>query len=136
MLKGKTSWLVAALIATAGCGSDAPNPASPDTNQETPGQGLWEGKVDAVVADGRVVVTNGTERVIGYLVMEKDVAIVAIFPPCTTNCKTLVQGGEVAVRYEDIAGYTPAAREAIVYWWMYGPDGRPEGGTSSVVVRL
>jgi hypothetical protein len=37
---------------------------------------------------------------------------------------------------QDIQGYSEAAREAIVHWWMYGPDGRAEGGMSSVVVRL
>lgn len=126
-------WLVAAIVASAGCAGD---PAAPGDEQGMPGQGLWEGKVDALVADGRVTLKNGTEWVIGYLVVEKDMAIVAMFPPCTSNCTTLVQGGEATVRYEDIPGYSSEAREAIVYWWRYGTDGRPMGAMASETVRL
>jgi hypothetical protein len=130
------AWLVAAMVAVAGCGGDSRNPAAPDDKTGTPGEGLWEGKVDAVVADGRVTLKNGTERVIGYLVVEKNMAIVALFPPCTTDCKTLVQGAEVSISYQDIPGYSPGATEAIVYWWTYGSDGRAEGGMKSENVRL
>lgn len=129
-------WLAAACVAATGCGSDAVSPAGPGDQAEAPGQGLWEGKVDAVVADGRVVLKNGTERVVGYLVVEKNMAIVAMFPPCASDCQTLVQGGEVSIRYQDIPGYSADAREVMVYWWTYGPDGRPGGAMSSETVRL
>lgn len=131
----KTAGLLVAVVLAAGCG-ESREPSSPTGNAQTPGQGLWEGKVDALVADGRVVVKNGTERVIGYLVVEKNMAIVAMFPPCTDNCTTLVQGGEASIRYEDVPGYSPEAREAVVYWWRYGIDGRPEGAMSSELIRF
>ena len=45
----------------------------------------------------------------------------------------------MAVPYGKIVGYTPAAREAIVYWWHLMPDGgsgfRPDS-LRAVVVGL
>jgi hypothetical protein len=129
-------WVAAAVLVATACSSDAAVPAAPDEQNENPGDGIWAGTVQAEVANRRVVLKNQTERPVGYLVLEKNMAIVAMFPPCTSNCTTLAQGGETSIRYEDIPGYSAVAREAIVYWWMYGPDGRAEGGMSSVVVRL
>ena len=83
---------------------------------------------------------NTTEHVVGYMSVDKDQMVVALYPPCGQNCPTLVQGQSVAVNYSAITGYTPASREATVMWWKYTrrADGslQPEGGVQTVNVRL
>jgi hypothetical protein len=98
------------------------------------------GTLEATAAKPVLTLRNTTEFVVGYMVVEKNMATVALFPPCGNNCPTIRQGESVAVSYSSIAGYTPAAREAIVMWWTYArrADGSlaPQGAVNTINVRL
>ena len=74
------------------------------------------------------------------MIVEKHQMVVALFPPCGSQCPTLVQGQTVAVPYTSIAGYTNAATEALVMWWTYtrAADGSMQatGAVQTKTVRL
>ncbi len=111
------------VLAMAACGSDPTAARAPAGNQ-----GIVAGTLNVRAENRQLVLRNTTERVVGYLAIEANQALVAMIPPCVGDqCKTLVQGAEVRIPYEQIAGYTASAREAYVVWWRYepGPDGKP-----------
>lgn len=118
-------YVVAATVLAAGvtaCSSDgAPieAPAPPEN------AGLWEGAVSVTARRPVVTIRNGTDRVIGYRVIEKHQMLVALYPPCTSACTKLAQGATATVGYTAIDGYTDAAREATLVYWTYvpGPNG-------------
>lgn len=56
---------------------------------------------------------------VGYLVVERDMITVALFPPCGQRCPVLAPGASVTVPYTAIAAYSPEVREARVFWWSY-----------------
>lgn len=127
--------VMAALVLVAGaCARDGAEPAAPET--ETPGSGLWEGMIEAQAVRDSVTLKNQTERTVGYVVLEKNMAMVAMFPPCTSDCRTLVPGASASVAVADIPGVEPTSREVVVYWWSYDRAGVPMGGMSSTVVAL
>lgn len=124
---------VAALaVVVSACSSDRAEPAAP----ETPGNGLWEGMVEAQFIRDSLTLKNQTERTVGYVVLDKDMAMVAMFPPCTSDCRTLVPGASASIALTDIAGVEPDSREVMVHWWSYDRDGKPMGGMSSSTVAL
>lgn len=116
------------ILALAAC---APESTAPSAEDDRPGHGIVAGTLEASVVNGKVRLKNQTEHVVGYLVVDKNTAIVAMLPPCSgSGCKTLVQGGEAAISFTEIGGYVPGeSREAIVYWWSYLPG---PGGTTTV----
>ena len=95
-------------------GNDSGSSPSPD---EGIAAGTLEVNVDRVGKS--LTLRNTTEFEVGYMVIEKDMLVVALFPPCGQQCPILVQGARVTVPFTDIAGYTPQAREARVLWWTY-----------------
>lgn len=108
----------------------------------TPGQGIVAGTLEAKVDRVAQTITlrNTTEFEVGYMVVEKDMVTITLFPPCGTNCPIAVQGATATVKYADIGGYTPQAREARVMWWTYrrNADGSrtAQGGVNTVNVTL
>jgi hypothetical protein len=125
---------IVALLVVGACSRDGAEPVAPEP--EVPGSGLWEGMIEAQFVRDSLTLKNQTEHTVGYVVIEKNMAIVAMFPPCTGNCQTLVPGASAAVAIEDIAGVTPDSREVQVLWWSYDRAGVPTGGMSTSVVRL
>ena len=105
--------LTGLLLASAGCRRDltAPEPA-----------GSAQVTVDRT-ADG-LRLGNATDRPIAYTVFER--GYLALFAPCLDpgpGCLRLAPGASAVVPYAEIGGYSPGAREAIVYWWHLVPDG-------------
>lgn len=134
-----TIFIASALF--AGCGSDADQPAAPPApSAPAPSQGIVAGTLEASAARPNLVLRNTTEFVVGYMVVDKDQMVIALYPPCNDRCPQLVQGASVSIPYSAIGGYTAASREAVVMWWKYvrRADGSlvPEGGMQSVNVRL
>ena len=68
---------------------------------------------------------NKTAEPIYYFAVESDAAAIIDWVACTdpAQCKHVAPHGVSAIPYDQIAGYTPAARQAIVYWWHLRPDG-------------
>jgi|APMI01.1.fsa_nt_gi hypothetical protein len=93
----------------------------PTTSDAAPrdSQGIVAGTLSVSAARPALTLRNSTEFVVGYMITDKDMATVALFPPCGTQCPTLVQGASATVNYTAIAGYTNASTEAIVLWWKY-----------------
>lgn len=130
--------LAAALLASA-CGKDSDTLATaPDAAGGN--HGIVAGTLEARASRPTLTLRNTTEFVVGYMVVEKNMAVVALFPPCGNSCPTIRQGESVALNYSSIGGYSPSAREAIVMWWTYArrADGSlaPQGAVNTVNVQL
>ena len=80
------------------------------------------------VSDGVLKVTTGASELklanlsaapLHYIVIERGTVALVDWIPCTGGppCPTLAAGGSVSVPYSTILGYTPAAKEGVVYWW-------------------
>lgn len=111
-----------------------------DAADPNPNQGIIAGALTARASNAAITLRNGTEFVVGYLVLDSGMATIALFPPCGSNCAKLVQGDSVTVPYSAIGGYTPKSTEARVLWWTYRrlADGtlEPQGGVNTIRVRL
>lgn len=103
-------------------------------------QGIVAGTLEVKAARPTLTLRNTTERVVGYMVVDKDQALVALYPPCGQQCPLLVQGASQSVTYSQISGYTQKSTEALVLWWTYrrAADGtmQPEGAVQTTRVRL
>lgn len=132
-----TRFLIAALlIAGAGCRTEAIRTTGPEDSN--PNQGIIAGDLTVQVdkAGKMLTLRNSTEFAVGYMIVEKDIATVALFPPCGANCPKLAQGQSKQVSFNEVVGYTSEAREARVMWWTYAPNGDAQGGVRTTVVRL
>lgn len=133
--------LALSAAALAACNSTASVASDPDgSTTPTPNQGIVAGTLDVKADSGHVTLRNGTEFIVGYMVVDKDMATVALFPPCGQQCPTVVQGASKSVAYSAIAGYTNRSTEAIVMWWTYtrAANGTltPQGGVQTTRIRL
>lgn len=130
-----TAFLAAASTACDD-GTAVADPVNPPNNN----QGIVAGTVEATAQRPTLTLRNTTEHVVGYMVVEKNMMVVALFPPCGPQCPQLAQGQQVAIPYTAINGYTSAATEVMVMWWTYtrAADGtlQPTGGMQSKTVRL
>ncbi len=130
--------MLASALFLSACASETSLSTAP--TQNTGNNGIVAGTLEAKAARPTLTLRNTTEFVVGYMVVDNDQAVVALYPPCGQNCPTLRQGESVALNYASIGGYTAASREAHVMWWKYvrRADGSltPEGGVQSVNVRL
>ncbi len=134
LLIAATASLGAALSACSSEGApiETPTPAEDSS--------LWEGAVSVTAKRPVVTIRNGTERTIGYRVVEKNQMLVALYPPCTSECKKLAQGATATVSYTAIDGYTSSAREANLVYWTYvpGPNGTlvADGPIQTIGIQL
>jgi hypothetical protein len=85
--------------------------------------------------------TNPSAKPVYYFAVERVYAARIDWAPCTTPqaCPSVPPHDEIVVPYQQIAGYTAGAQEAIVYWWhlesMGGGGLRPDS-IRAAVVRL
>ncbi|HEX2077310.1 MAG TPA: hypothetical protein VHG08_06360 [Longimicrobium sp.] len=84
---------------------------------------------------------NASSRAIYYFVIERNMAALANWAPCTSPeqpCPRVQPRSQTQVPYSRIAGYEPGAREAIVYWWhlVERDGGWAVDHVRSVVVQL
>lgn len=135
----KSSVLASLALLTVACSvtttTSEPTPSSNDSQN-----GIVAGTLEVSTANNTVKLRNTTERQVGYMVIEKNQVIVAMFPPCGANCPILKQGESASVAFTQIGGYTPQATDAMVLWWKYAvrSDGTlvPEGAMQTASIKL
>jgi hypothetical protein len=110
-----TAFLSAA--AATACSDEAVLPTDSVPTNSNPG--IIAGTLEATAARPTLTLRNTTEFQVGYMVVDKDQMVVALYPPCGDNCPKLQQGASVAIPYANIGGYTNASTEAVVMWWTY-----------------
>jgi hypothetical protein len=100
----------AALVLTVACS----NPTTP-----------IEGEVAVRAVPPDLQVSNQTPTPVYSFIIERGAAAYTDWAPCNdpTRCTALAAGATTTLPYARIVGYTPAAREAIVYWWHLIPEG-------------
>jgi len=135
--------LASALVACTLTACSAPSGAEDDSTRiPAPNRGIVAGTLEARVdrASQTLSLRNTTEFEVGYMVIEKDMMTVALMPPCGNSCPILVQGASVTVKYSNIGGYTPQAKEGRVLWWTYkrNTDGTrtTQGGVNTINITL
>jgi hypothetical protein len=97
-----------ALFITVACGS-------PTT--------LIEGRLAVQATPPVLQLTNQSPAPVYSFATERGAAAKSNWAACTdpARCAGLAPGTTTALPYTQIASYTPAAREAIVYWWHLIP---------------
>lgn len=134
--------LFALTLLAAGCaGAPTDSTSRDDLNAPPAGnQGIVAGTLEVVARPPALTLRNTTERVVGYMVVDTDQMVVALYPPCGSQCPLLVQGASIAVPYAQIGGYTERSTAANVLWWTYrrAADGtlQPESAVQTTRIRL
>ncbi len=125
------------LVLTTACSSGGAADVSAPPPQNT---GIVAGEVQATAKRPQLTIRNGTELTIGYLAIDEQQMLVALYPPCLNNCSKLVPGGSITIPYASIDGYTAKSRVAKVLYWSYipGPNGTSvvSGPINTLDVRL
>lgn len=109
---------------------------------ESPGISDDYPDVYAVTRDQTLHVRNVSGRPLHYLIHERGELALILWGKCTPadeGCPVLPAGESLEIPYEQIGGYDPGDKEAVIYWWESRPDG--DGGyrivrEDEVVVRL
>lgn len=135
----KPTVLASVALLSVACSSNntatEPSPASNDSQN-----GIVAGNLEVSVANGALKLRNTTERKVGYMAVDKDQMVVALYPPCGTNCPIVTQGQTASVPFSQISGYTSKSTEAVVMWWKYTQraDGSltPEGAVQTTRISL
>ena len=93
----------------------------------TDGIGPVAGSLTAQASRPAVQLNNNSSATVYTFVVERETAAVMNWAPCTNPflCPGLAPGKEATLPYSDIAGYTPGARQAVVYWWHLVPGDGP-----------
>jgi hypothetical protein len=113
----KPTVLATLALFSAACAHD---PAAPESAlQNGAPNGIAAGTLEATASGGSVKLRNTTEQQVGYIVVDKDQMVVALYPPCGANCPILVQGALASIPYAQISGYTSKSTHAVVMWWRY-----------------
>jgi hypothetical protein len=101
--------------------SSAPSAAEDTDRAPSPNQGIIAGTLEVKIdrAAKSLTLRNTTEFEASFIVVEKDMMTIALFPPCGQQCPILAQGATTTVPYTSVAGYSAQAKEARVMWWTY-----------------
>ena len=111
---------VAVVVLAVGCEA----PSRPPTS-------VSGGVLTATAAEGLLWLRNASSQAVNYFVLARDAAPLIDWVPCAgPTCPAIPARDSVSKPYSDIAGYSPATTEAIVYWWhsvsdvpgIYSPD--------------
>ena len=99
------------------------------------------GQLTVRAAAPMLELTNHSPAAIYTFSIERGAAAYTDWAPCTdpANCAAIGIGESATLPYSQIAAYTSAAREAIVYWWHLvpgGPTGFMPDTIRAVVVTL
>jgi hypothetical protein len=96
--------------------------------------------LSATATSAGLTLGNPGDEPLAVAVFERETATRVMFDPCidrTPACLRLPAGKTLTLPYADIMGWTPAAREVMVYTWRVEPNGqggyRASGMTSRVV---
>jgi hypothetical protein len=124
------------LLGTA-CSTDSALVTEP-VDEQSPG--IIAGTLEVSLNGQALKLRNTTERQVGYMVVDKNQLVVALYPPCGEQCAAVVQGASANVPFSQISGYTPESTEATVMWFRYQirTDGKkvPEGAVQMTHIKL
>jgi hypothetical protein len=89
----------------------------------------------ATISSPTLTLTNASSRTAYYFVIDAELAPLANWAVCTdpAQCSGVAARASIRVPVTAIAGYTPATREAIVYWWHLTQ--RSDGSYSASEIR-
>ncbi len=103
----RSALAVAAVVLAVGCETPSRPPAS-----------VSNGVVTASAAAGGLRLRNASSEAVNYFVLARDAAPLIDWAACAgPSCPAIAAHDSVSVPYSDIAGYSSASTEAIVYWW-------------------
>lgn len=105
-----------ALVAVVGC-ADTPSGAVPVV--QPPNNGIVAGTLEARTERQTITLRNTTEFVVGYMVIDSEMATIALFPPCGDGCAKLLQGESITLPKSAIGGYNERSTKANVLWFKY-----------------
>jgi hypothetical protein len=98
------------------------------------------GPLDVKANPASLRLTNSSATPVYYFIVERQTAALINWALCAdpVACVSVPPHGQITVPYEQIAGYTSQAREAIVYWWhLEASDGQFRADSvRALVVRL
>ncbi|MGV3711141.1 MAG: hypothetical protein ACO1Q7_20140 [Gemmatimonas sp.] len=121
----------------AACSSDSALVTKP-VDEQAPG--IIAGTLEVALNGQALKLRNTTERQVGFMVVDKNQLVVALYPPCGEQCASVVQGATANVPFSQIGGYTPESTEATVMWFRYQnrTDGKkvPEGAMQMTHIKL
>lgn len=133
----KSGVLASLTLLGAACSTNSASTAPPTNNGAS---GIVAGTLEVTIAGTALKLRNTTEQQVGYMVVDKEQMVIALYPPCAANCPVLVQGATASVPFSAIGGYTSQSTEARVMWWKYvvRADGTKvaDGPVQTVSVKL
>ncbi len=96
---------------------------------------VLDGPLAVRARDGALEVRNETDAPVYLMVIERESSAVVDWIPCRDpqTCDGLAPGEERTIRHDEIVGYEPGEREAVVHWWHLEP--RQGGGFAPDSVR-
>ncbi|MFY7922909.1 MAG: hypothetical protein ACOVSI_10885 [Gemmatimonas sp.] len=137
MYRASLLTLAALAIFSTGCER---TPVEADTTVDPPRNGIVAGTLEVTAKRPNLTLRNTSEFIIGYVIVDSEMATIALFPPCGNSCPTLVQSASIVVPYSAIGGYSAASQKANVLWFKYrrSADGtlEPIGGVNVAQVTL
>ena len=104
---------LAAVVLAVGCEA----PSRPPTS-------VSDGVLTASATASVLRLHNASSAAVNYFVLARDAAPLIDWAPCAgPACPAIPAGGSVSLPYSQIAGYSAATTEAIVWWWHSVSDG-------------
>lgn len=129
--------LAALAVFTTACDR---TPVDADDTVDPPRNGIVAGTLEVTAKRPNLTLRNSSEFIVGYVIVDSEMATIALFPPCGNSCPTLVQGASLVVPYSAIGGYSAASKKANVLWFKYqrSADGtlKPIEGVNVTQVTL
>jgi hypothetical protein len=129
--------LAALAVFSTGCER---TPVDADATVDPPRNGIVAGTLEVTAKRPNLTLRNTSEFIVGYTIVDSEMATIALFPPCGNSCPTLVQGASIVVPYSAIGGYSTASKKANVLWFKYqrSADGtlKPIEGVNVAQVTL
>ena len=88
--------------------------------------GITSGELAVRAAPPGLELTNHSSAPVYSFAIDRGAAAYTDWAPCTnpTACSAIGVGATSSVPYAQIAGYSTASKEAIVYWWHLVADSK------------
>jgi hypothetical protein len=99
-----------------------------------------DGTLEVLPRPADVQLHNLSDRAAYYFIAERGILALIDWRPCVTaDCPSVGPHERLTIPHERIIGFTPGAREAVVYWWHAAPTGAgtfTADSIRSLVIRL
>jgi hypothetical protein len=96
--------------------------------------GITDGPLTVQRRQETVELSNASDAPLHYFILEREIAARVDWVTCAgPACRAVPPLGSVSVPNSQILGYSPAAREVLVYWWRGVSDG--QGGLRAGRIR-